>query len=167
MDVILNEDPELPMNRDKRDPCVAGLLKALDEQWPVTIFSQDMRVEVVAFDTARIGQNDAADTERRELCPEPSHDLRPWKREQHVNPWPRRCRPLEHAAHRHASFTCGFDGSRPQRAIELSDSDRLTWCDSQYLEEVRGTCVGERYAARVHAVPLVEKQQIHAANIAR
>jgi hypothetical protein len=167
LDVILDEDPELPMNRDKREPCVARLLKAFDEQWPIAAFGQHVRVEIVALDAARVGHDDSANTERRELCPEPSHDFRPWKREQHVHPRPGRYHRLEHAADRHASVACGVDGPYPQRTIELSDSDRLTWCDSQYLQEVRGTCVGERHAAPVLALALVEKQQIHAANSAR
>ena len=50
VELVLDEDPELPMDRHARQPRVAGLLQALDQQRPVGGFLEDVRVEVVALD---------------------------------------------------------------------------------------------------------------------
>ncbi len=67
--MILDEDPEPAVNGDVRQPRVARLLQAFDQQRTVTGFGDHVRVEVVALDAARVRQDDPPDAERRELCP--------------------------------------------------------------------------------------------------
>src|SRR5688572_32929615 len=64
-ELILNEDPELPVNRDLRQPSVTCLPEALDEQRPIRSLREDVRIEVVPLDAAGVGQDDLPDTESR------------------------------------------------------------------------------------------------------
>jgi len=73
------------MDRDLRQPGVARLLQAFDEERPVARRVQHVRVEIVAFDTRGVGEDDAAHAERGELCPQPPQDLGTGQRQQQID----------------------------------------------------------------------------------
>src|SRR6186713_1751297 len=104
--MILDEDPELTVDRYRRQPRIACLLKAFDEQPTVGHFVQDMRVEVVALDAFGIRQDDLSHAERGELCPQAPHHFRARQREQHIDlrAWGSGGREL--AAKSDSAFTC-------------------------------------------------------------
>jgi hypothetical protein len=116
--LILDEHPELPMYRDEGQPRVARLLHPFDEQWAVTRLCQDVGIEVLAFHTLGIRQDDLSDTQRRELCPESPHHFRSGKSDQHIDSGPARDVRLEHAAQGHPTITGGFHGTNTEGTIK-------------------------------------------------
>ena len=104
--VVLDQDLESSVDGHRRQPCIACLLKAFDEQPTVGHFIQDMRVEVVALDAFGIRQDDLSHAECRELRPQAPHHFRARQREQHIDlrAWGGGGREL--AAKSDSAFTC-------------------------------------------------------------
>ena len=96
IEMILDQDLELPVDRDERYARVARLLQSLDEQGTIGLAGEDMGVEVVAFDFLGVGEDDLADAERRNLRPEAAHHLGPWHGEQEIDGRSWRCVRFEH-----------------------------------------------------------------------
>ena len=96
--LILDQHPELPMDGDAGQASVARLLQPFDQKRTVALRRQDVRVEIVSFDARRVGQDDSPHAERRDLRPEPPHDLRTRKREHEVDTRLWRNARVEHAA---------------------------------------------------------------------
>jgi hypothetical protein len=76
--VVFDQHSELSVDGNHRQPRVARLLKPLDEERPIARFGDDVRVEIVALHALGVRQNDLPDAKRRELSPQPAHDLRAW-----------------------------------------------------------------------------------------
>ena len=123
--VILDEDPELPVDRDRRQPRVASLLQPLDEERPVGRFGEDVRAEVVPFHAFGIGQDDLPHTKRRELRPETPHHLGARQREQHIDQGTWGSVGLEDAAHGDAAVTGILNGPDTERTVKASNSNGL------------------------------------------
>ena len=87
------------MDRHARQPRVAGLLQAFDQQRPVGGCLEDVRVEVVALDARRVGEHDPPDAERGELRPQAPQHLRARQRQQQIDGGRRR-RPSRRASDR-------------------------------------------------------------------
>jgi hypothetical protein len=159
--VILDKDPELPVNGDRRQPRITCLLKAFDEQRTVRLFSQDVRVEVVTFDAFGVGQDDLPDTECRELCPQASHHFRARQSKQHIDLWTWGNCGFELAAQRDASVSHRGHCAHPERTVQHSDSNRLSRRHVQHVEQMRRARIRQSDALRVDAIVLVEQQQVH------
>src|SRR5688572_33073090 len=103
VEVVLDENPELAMDRDGRKAGIAGLLQALHEQRPVAVWREHMRVEVITFDALRVGEDDLSHAQRCELRPQPAHDFRAWEREKQVDPGPLRRITVKRRSEEHTS----------------------------------------------------------------
>jgi hypothetical protein len=160
--VVLDQDFELSMDGDGRQPSIAGLLQSFDEERTVAALCQDVRVEVRPFDALGVGQDDLPDTERRELGPQPPHHFRPWDREQEIDARSRGRGGLEYALHRHATALRRLDRADTERPVESSDANRLARDDLQHLQQVIGARIAERHPVRVLEVTFVDEDKVHA-----
>ena len=68
---------------------------------------------------------------------------------------------LEHASHGHPAITRGFHGAHAEWTIEQTDSNLLTPCDTQHIEQVSGASIRERHTGGILAIVLLEKDQVH------
>lgn len=161
IEMILDENPELPVDGDPRRPRVARLLQPLDQQRTIGRFGDEVGIEVVPLYALGIGQDDLPDAKRRELRPQPTDDFRARQGKQNVDARARRSGPLEHAAQCHAAIVHGFDGPDAEWAIEQPEANCLTGCDTQHVHQVSRARIGESDARRVEAIVLVEENQVH------
>ena len=69
IELILDQRFELPVDRDGGEPRVARLLQPFDQQRPVGLRREDVRVEIVTLDLLGVGQDDLPGAERGDLRP--------------------------------------------------------------------------------------------------
>jgi hypothetical protein len=158
---IFDQRLELPPDQHARQPRVARLLEPFDQQRPVGSLREHVRVEVVAFHTRRIRQDDLAHPERRELSPEAPQHLRPRQRQQEIDRRPRRHHLLEPAPQLGPFVIDRHD--RPASAGSIDDTHAHLVADrhAQHLPQMHGAHAGHRDRARIAYFVWLEQDQIH------
>ena len=158
---VLDQRLELLVYRHLRQPRVAGLLQALDEQRAIAFRRHHVRVEVVAFHARRVGQYDLPDAERGELGPEAPHHLRPGQRKEHVNGRPWRDHRFEPARQVNRPVSERCDRCHAARAIEHPDAHDVPRRHLQHGHQVPGAHAGQVNGAIGADLAGVEENQVH------
>ncbi len=160
VEVVLDQDAELPVYGDDRQLRVARLLQSFEQQRPVAGGLQQVGVEVVPLDPRGVGQDDAANAQRGELRPETPKDLRTGDGQQQVDSGANRGG-AEGALERDAATLGRQDAARAAAAIHDADAKGLLGHDAKHGQQVTGAGVVEsRPPVGVQFVGL-EQQQVH------
>lgn len=160
VEVVLDEDAELPVYGDDRQLRVARLLQSLEQQRPVAGGLQQVGVEVVPLDARGVGQDDAADAQRGELRPEPAKDLRPGDSQQQVDGGTGR-RGVEGAVERDAASLGQHDAAGAAAAVHHADANRLLGHDAKHPQQMTGAAVAEGGTPGGVQFVGLEQQQVH------
>ena len=147
VELVFDEDPELPMDRHARQPRVAGLLQALDQQRPVGRRLEDVRVEVVALDARGVGEHDPPDAERGELGPQAPQHLRAREGQQQIDAGRRRHRRVELGPQHDPVLVEREDLALSPGAIDDADADDVAGVRAQHAANVRRARAGQGHDA--------------------
>lgn len=158
--MVLDQDAELPVYGDDRQLRVARLLQSLEQQRPVAGGLQQVGVEVVPLDPRGVGQDDAAGAKGGQLRPEAAKDLGARDGQQQVDGGPER-RGVDGALERDAATLGRQDAGRAAAAIHDAHTYALLGDDAKHLQQMTGAGVVEgRPPVGVQFVGL-EQQQVH------
>ncbi len=150
------------MDRDDRQPRVARLLQSFDQQRPVGLRREDVRVEVVALDLLGVGQDDLSDAERRDLRPQPAHHFRPRHSQQEIDRRPRRdARSRARSASVDRAVRDRLHRADATRPVDDADADRVSWRDVQHVQQVSGPRARQRQLAGRADLARLEQDQVH------
>ena len=141
IEVILDQDPKLPVDGNDRQPSIARLLQAFNQQGTVGLGREDVRVEVVALDLLGVGQDDLADAERRDLRPETPHHFRPRNSEQQVDARPRRNVGFERAAEDDGVALDRLHSGEAARSVEQANPHLMPRLDVKDVHQMSGAAV--------------------------
>ena len=158
---ILDQHLELPVDGNVRQPGVARLLQSFDQQRPVTVRRQHVRVEVVSLHPVRVGQDDPPDSHGGDLCPEPAHHLRSREGKDQVDAWTGRHDRFERAVQLDRSIADGLHRAHATRAIDDADAHAVPGRDLQDTSQVIGACARKGDVATIVDLARLEKNHVH------
>ncbi len=159
--LVLDEHLELPVNAHDRDARVPSLLQAFEQQRAIDVWLEHMRVEVVPFNSSRIGEPDAADTEGGKLSPQTLEDLGTRQRQQQVYPRTGRWIGLEGALEVDAAVLRMHEATLAEWSIHDPHTDGCARRRLQNGDDMRGTHAGEPHGAGVGHLMRLEQDDVH------
>lgn len=161
VELVLDQHLESPVDGDGRQSRVARLLQSFDQQRPVALGREDVRVEVVSFHALRVGQDDLTDSKRRDLCPEASEHFRSGKCKEHVDQRPGRNGRFKRALQFDRVVGDGLYRAHSARATQDPDAHLMPSRDPQDVQQVGGAGAGETDITSASNFAGLEKDQIH------
>jgi hypothetical protein len=161
VELVLDEHLESSVDGDRRQSRVARLLQSFDQQRPVALGREDVRVEVVSFHALRVGQDDLTDSKRSDLCPEASEHFRSGKCKEHVDPRQGRNGRFKRAPQFDRVGRNGLYRGHSARATQDTDTHLMPRRDPQDVLQVGGSDAGETDITSTSDFAGLEKDQIH------
>ena len=161
IEIVFDKNFDLLVNADFRQARILRLLEPLDQQRPEEVRIQHVRVEVISLHFPRVGQDDAADSQRGELGPESLHDLRAGKREQKINPRTRRGLATQTALNLNLIAVHPNCFRNAKRTVENAHTQRIAGLRMKHGSDVKRPVIAQHDARGINDLARFEKNQIH------